>query len=98
FMRRWALVAASLPFLTVVTQGYIGYGTVAALSVFAFITSFYRPRWKLVIIGLLVAYLGLSLYVTYMRDRQDIRDVVWGGQSYRARAQRVYGTLTAPEL
>src|SRR5207245_122029 len=28
FMRRWALVAASLPFLTVVTQGYIGYGTV----------------------------------------------------------------------
>jgi hypothetical protein len=95
---RWATMAVCMPFITVITQGFIGYGTVAALAVFAFVTSFYRPRWKLVIFGLAGAYLGLSLYVTYMRDRQDIRDVVWGGQSYEARFDRMYNTFSQPEL
>jgi len=95
---RWALMAVCMPFITVVTQGFIGYGAVAALAVFAFITSFYRPRWKLVIFALIIGYFGLSLYVTYMRDRQDIRDVVWGGQSYEARIERMYTTFSQPEL
>ena len=94
---RTALAAVCLPFITVLTQGFIGYGTVAALAIFAFITSFYRPRWKLIIFALLIGYFGLSLYVTYMRDRQEIRDVVWGGQSYESRIERMYDTFSQPE-
>jgi hypothetical protein len=40
----------------------------------------------------------MSLYVTYMRDRQDIREVVWGGESATARINRLQDTFLNLEL
>jgi hypothetical protein len=37
-------------------------------------------------LGVVVLYLGLSVYLTYMRDRGDIRDSVWGGDNLGDRA------------
>jgi hypothetical protein len=47
--------------------------------------------------GTLVAFLGLSIYVTYMRDRRDIREVVWGGESLASRIGRLTETFTEME-
>jgi len=77
----WLAATAAFPFVTLVGQGFLGFGFAAMLVVAAFVASFYRPRWQVVAAGALVAYLGLSIYVTYMRDRRDIREVVWGGES-----------------
>jgi hypothetical protein len=82
---KWILAALILPFITVVFQGFLGYGAVAFLIVFAFVASFYRPRWKVVVGGFVLFYLGLSLYVTYMEKRTEIREVVWGGASITTR-------------
>jgi hypothetical protein len=40
----------------------------------------------------------MSLYVTYMRDRTDIREVVWGGESATARVNRLRDTFENFEL
>ena len=82
-------LTGTLPFVTIVTQGFMGYGLAAAAVVFAFVASFYRVSWRTVAIGMVGLYAGLSLYVTYMRDREDIRQVVWGGAETADRLDRV---------
>jgi hypothetical protein len=93
----WLAAALLLPFLTVITQGFLGYGTVAFLTVFGFVSTFYRPRWKLVALGFILVYLGFSFYVSYMRDRVEIRQVVWGGESIGRRVEQMYITVSQLE-
>ena len=94
---KWGVVTAALPFVTIMAQGFLGYGLAAAAIVFTFVASFYRPRWKVLVFGIVAAYLGMSLYVTYMRDRADIRQVVWGGESPSARIARLIDTFSTLE-
>jgi hypothetical protein len=98
YLWQWLFIATLLPFVTIAVQGFIGYGLAAAVVIFAFVGSFYRPMWKTVAVSVLAAYLGMSLYVTYMRDRSDIREVVWGGESASARINRLKDTFLNLEL
>jgi len=97
--RFWAVLLATclLPVATVVVQGFLGYGFAAMLAVFAFVASFYRPRWKVMVLGLAIGYLGLSVFVTYMRDRDDIRSVVWGGSAFEQRFEQIAETAGSAE-
>jgi hypothetical protein len=81
-----------MPLVTIVTRGFIGYGAVATLSVLIFVSRFVRSRALVFVTGVLVVYLGLSVYVTYMRDRNDIRETVWGGQSFEDRFAQLGNT------
>ncbi|MCI0391793.1 MAG: O-antigen polysaccharide polymerase Wzy family protein [Acidobacteria bacterium] len=94
----WVMVSSAYPLLTVITQGFIGYGIFNTMMVFTFVARFYRPRWRLAVLGLAAGYLGLSLYVTYMRDRSEIRDTVWGGQSYGSRVDQLKATFSRAEF
>jgi hypothetical protein len=77
----WLLLTFSLPFFTIITRGFIGYGAVAALSVLLFLSNFARSRIGVIVVGVFLAYGAISVYVTYMRDRTEIRTSVWGGAS-----------------
>jgi hypothetical protein len=88
------VLAAMLPVVTIVTKGFLGYGFASMITVFCFVASFYRPRWKILAGSLAVGYLALSLYVTYMRDRKEIRDVVWNGGGYASRFSAMSRTFT----
>jgi hypothetical protein len=90
----WLLATSLLPFATIVFTGFLGYGAVAALVIYLFVGSFVRPRWKVGVGFLILAYLGLSFYVSYMRDRSNIRDVVWGGRPLDERVEQVLQTIT----
>jgi hypothetical protein len=70
---------------------------VVTAAVIAFVITFFRPRWVTLAAGLVVIYLALSFYVTYMRDRDLIRGVVWGGDSLTARVAQVGLTLATVE-
>ena len=94
----WLSVSSAYPMLTVITQGFIGYGIFNTIMVFTFMARFYRPRWRLIVLGLAAVYLGLSLYVTYMRDRAAIRDTVWGDQTYGSRIDQLKATLSRAEF
>jgi len=89
----WLALTAIFPFVTVVTQGFLGYGFMAMLIVASFAASLQRSRWRAAVVGLVVLYGGLSVYVTYMRDRSDIRDVVWRGERVDARIDQLQNTL-----
>jgi hypothetical protein len=89
----WGLILTSmLPLITMLTQGFLGYGAAAVVVVLAFLMSLYPVR-KTILVSAVVAYLALSFFVTYMRDRNEIRTAVWGGQSLSNRISSA-GTLT----
>jgi len=89
----WLAMACSLPLVTIATIGFISYGTAATLVVLIFVSSFYRPRWQAIIAACLVVVLGLSIYVTYMRDRGEIRRIVWGGEGSSSRYEIILATF-----
>jgi hypothetical protein len=86
------VLALMMPLITIITQGFMGYGAAAALILFAFVGSFFSRR-KMLVLALLACYIGLSVYVTYMRDRRDIRTVVWGGQPLQDRLDQIGRTF-----
>jgi hypothetical protein len=90
----WLAMAFLPPVITIVTRCYIGYGAIATLSILIFLSSFVRARLKVAVASVLLGYLALSVYVTYMRDRPEIRASVWGGQSLSDRIDRVMDTAS----
>jgi hypothetical protein len=90
--------AAVIPFATILGQGFLGYGAAAAMAILCFNGSFIRPRWKVGLAAVLVMYIGFSVFVTYMRDRGEIRRVVWGGESVVSRLTSVMSTVRETEL
>lgn len=91
----WWLAACcfGLPLLTILTQGFLSFGAAAVLAVVVFAASFIRPRWKVLLAFALAGYLGLSFFVTYMRDRALIREQVWGGSAMERRVEQLRRTV-----
>jgi hypothetical protein len=93
----WLTLSAIYPIGTVVTQGFLGYGAAATLAVASFVAVRYRPRGRVLVVALVVTYLALSVYVTYMRDRGSIRDSVWGGAAFSERFDRLLQSVSTFE-
>ncbi len=89
----WIVVLGLLPVITLVFQGFLGFGISALLTSLAFFASFFRPRVLVIVIGAAFVLLGASAFVTYFRDRTQIREVVWGGESIEERVFRVGQTF-----
>jgi hypothetical protein len=94
----WLLASAVLPFVTILTQGYLSYGIAALVVIVAFVAEHARPRWVLIAGCLIVSYITMSFYVAYMRDRNQIRRAVWYGASANERVSVVGRTLGSIEL
>jgi hypothetical protein len=93
----WLALALLMPLTTVVTAGFLGYGTVALLTLLIFVSGFVRSPLKIALAGLVLTYLGLSVFVSYMRDRPEIRASVWGGESLADRIDHVAQTAVTLE-
>ncbi|MGH7968126.1 MAG: hypothetical protein ACREIC_05295, partial [Limisphaerales bacterium] len=78
----WVACTCAFPAFTILTTGFIGYGVFATLMVLSFAIVHYRPRWQALVSLAAMAYVGLSVYVTYMSGRYQMREAVWGGQAY----------------
>jgi hypothetical protein len=96
--RRKLLIIAMLPLLplgTLATGGFIGFGTVWALSTVSFLFAISRRRIVFYLAAPFAIFLGLSLFVTYWQQRDDIRDVVWNeGTSMFERLNKISGLIT----
>ncbi|MFN7918891.1 MAG: hypothetical protein U0Q16_02270 [Bryobacteraceae bacterium] len=93
----WLLAALLLPAATILAQGFLGYGTMALALVLVFVARFVQPRWLLPVAGLAALYGGLSFYSAYMRDRNEIRASVWGGEAASSRIARLRETVLSIE-
>jgi hypothetical protein len=93
----WLAMSLVLPFTTLITAGFLGYGAIAVLTILIFVSSFVRSPIRVILVGSLTIYLGLSVFVSYMRDRTDIRATVWGEQSFEDRFDKISKTVTTLE-
>lgn len=94
----WVLTLGALPVMTIVVQGFIGFGTIALLTGLSFLASFFRPRWLILLAGVAFLLFGVSAFITYFRDRDEIRHIVWGGEGLEERVVQVVETFSEFEL
>ena len=88
-----------LPLMTLVTGGFLGYGVHWVLGTLAFWYIEARRRLWIFLASPLLVFIGLSLFVTYMSQREAIRDVVWYEQAgFFERLERVSRVITDFQL
>ena len=85
----WVALCGGFPLFSLTFQGFLGFGVSVAAIVVLAIASFYRPQWHVWAIGLPAIFFALSLYVTYMRERGEIREEVWGGSKLEKRVEKI---------
>jgi hypothetical protein len=81
----WLALSPVLPVLTLIVGGFLGFGVTALIPVAFFLFTRVRFRWWYTIVIAVALYFGLSLYVTYMQSRGEIRAVVWNEEAYSER-------------
>lgn len=86
-IQAWWIVASILllPALTLLVQGFLGFGITALCTFGCLLLANYRPRLVVLGLALIGGYLFLSLYPAYLASRTRIREAVWGEQSYEVR-------------
>jgi hypothetical protein len=95
---RWLALSCCIPLMTILNAGFISFGTTAAVPILIFVFHFYRPRWQVIIIALLALVLGLTVFVNYLRDREELRARIWGGQNFESRIEQLQQTVTTFEF
>lgn len=94
--KRWLFISFLLPLISITLYGFLGVGMTMTLVIFLFVARFFRPSFKTLIICVLLVYIGLSLYLTYMRDRGVLRDAAWGGAPISKRVELLKASITQP--
>jgi putative effector of murein hydrolase LrgA (UPF0299 family) len=81
----WLGALMVYPVLMLLLGGFLNYGSAAIIIVCAALTISTRS-YSRVVVGITVfVFLSLSIFVTYFRHRNDIRDQVWGGAPLESR-------------
>jgi hypothetical protein len=91
----WTALSLAFPFLSVVQDGFLGFGIQLMAPVFIFVTTCIGRTnyFRVAIFGAVGLYLCLSLYVNYMRDRTQIRADLLAGDRFSGRVQRIAQTF-----
>jgi hypothetical protein len=75
----WTSALMVSPILMLLLGGFLSYGAAAVIIVGAIAAISTVRSSKVVIIAVVAAYVGLSVFVNYFQHRNEIRDAVWGG-------------------
>jgi hypothetical protein len=89
----WCTVSALplLPLITMIRQGFIGFGTYWLLSSVSFAFALSKRRLGYFLLAPFVCFIGLSIFVNYMASRTEFREAVWFRQvSLEDRVERVF--------
>lgn len=88
-----------LPFATLLIGGFLGYGVAWLVLIFALLfTDHPRRKWML-LAAPIIGYLGMSLAVAYLAQRDEIRVSVWGEKApLSERTKAVSGVFERFEL
>lgn len=91
FKRMWFWLGSTLmfPLVTITFMGFASYGGAAAGTVWAMSYRFIKPRWIAVLGLAMMLYCGMTFYTNYMREREGIREKVWGGSGLQARLDSI---------
>jgi len=92
-LARWVGASVVLPFVTIFTQGFLSYGLAALAAIAAFVSEQIKSRGRLLLAAVALSYVTMSFYVTYMRDRWEIRDALWRGAESKRRIELVRSSV-----
>jgi hypothetical protein len=87
-----------LPLSTLISGGFLGFGTLWVLTVLTFLFSISRRRAWFYLAAVPAIYLGLSLFVTYMHERDGLRQIIWNDGAMSARLERSERLITNFQL
>lgn len=87
-----------LPLSTLVTGGFLGYGVIWAVSVLSFVFMHAKRRWIFYAAGVPAVFLGLSLFVTYMQQRSELRGFIAETPSLVSRLEKTSSLVTGFEF
>lgn len=94
FLGTISIFAPLIVVFSILTEGFVGYGITLLVIILTFASKFIYPKRKLIIPSIIFIYLGLTFYQTYMRDRPEIRTLVWGDAPYSERIFQLWATFT----
>jgi hypothetical protein len=96
----WVAASFIFPVETIVNEGFLGMGLMSLAPVLIFATTCIGKRnyFRVGVFSAIGLYLGLSFFVTYARDRTEIRNTVWGGGGFTNRVERFVQTFENFEL
>ena len=75
------------PLVTIASDGFLGFGFMTTLIIVIFLLLQLKRLRFFTILGLIIAYLGISVFATYFMQRNDIRAVVWRDAAIESRTQ-----------
>ena len=88
-----------LPLATLVTGGFLSFGTGWVLSIVAFTYLIAKRRIWIYLLTPPIIFLGLSLFVTYFQQRTALRDDIWyRNTSFSQRLAKTSNIITEFEL
>ena len=79
WLKFWSTMALLpvLPLTTLVLGGFVGHGTSWIIAIVSFVFAQSKRRVGLFLLAPVVCFVGLSIFVNYMKARNEIRQMVW---------------------
>jgi hypothetical protein len=75
----WLSALAVFPVITLVNGGFLSFGAQAVIIVVCALTITTPRLWRVLAAALIVAYVGLTVFVNYFQARDNIREAAWHG-------------------
>lgn len=85
----WSAAMWVYPVLMLLFGGFMSYGSTAVSIVLAGLAISVRSGWRVAIGAIVVAVLGLNVFVNYFQGREELRGAVWGGAPLEERVSVV---------
>jgi hypothetical protein len=95
---RWLFILGLYPTLMLLLGGFLSYGSVVAMIVLSAVAVTARSAFRVTIGTLALTFIGISVFLGYFQNRNQIRDAVWGGESTEARVEASMGAVKDVEF
>ena len=86
----WGMATMIYPVLVLLIGGFMSYGSAAVINVASTLVVSARSTLKVIATGLLITYLGLTVFVNYFEHRTDYRDVAWSDAGFGSRIDAAF--------
>ncbi len=93
----WLIMLLMVPVFTVASSGFLGFGVTMMTIVVCALLIVIKPWRRWLLLSPLALFLGLSVYVSYMISRDDIRETVWATPTLSERISTITNTYEKAE-
>lgn len=93
----WLIMLLMVPVFTVASSGFLGFGVTMMTIVVCALLIVIKPWRRWLWLSPLALFFGLSVYVSYMISRDDIRETVWATPTLSERISTITDTYEKAE-